>query len=232
MTRFPLSIVIIDHPGSGADSSTLSAIAAAITKSLLGDFAPFYNRTATVRFDTSAADDEVVCGLFATADQPGALGYHDYPPIIKVFPLLDQQDGANLSTTIDHEVKEALVDLTIDLSRMGVDGSFWADEPCDAVEQDEYTVDGISLSNFVLPSWYSGRDDKLDFLAKLTKPLTLTPGGYAQWFDPANGWQQITHESKAPRPYRQRDGGRGARRRHAFLNRTINVAHIDQKFDV
>jgi hypothetical protein len=212
--RFPLSIVLIDHPGSGAPPySELVKIAAAITKSMAGDFAPEYQKTATVRYDTSASPDEVVCGFFEHADQPGALGYHNWPPIIKVFPKLDQKDGAKLSVTIDHEVKEATEDLTIDDAKSGKDGHFWANEPADAVESDEYTVDGVALSNFVLPGWYSGNGGKYDFLGKLTSPLTITPGGYAQYFDPAKGWQQVTHAAKAPRPYRLLPHGRSHRRR-------------------
>jgi hypothetical protein len=212
--KFPLSFVIVDPAGTGApDLATLAKYAAAISRSMLGDFAPEYQMTAIVRADTSISPGEVMCGLFEHADQPGALGYHDWPPIIKVFPPLDRQDGAELSQTIDHEIKEATADLTIDQSRTGKDGHFWADEPCDAVEQDQYEIDGVKLSNFVLPGWYSGNGGKYDFLGKLSAPLSLTPGGYAQYFDPAKGWQQVTHAELAPRPYRLSPHGRSNRRR-------------------
>ncbi len=173
------------------------------------------------------ADTDRVLGFFKDPDQPGALGYHDLSPqgvpYGKVFPILDAQDGANLSTTTDHEGKELTEDDTINLARTGSDGAFWADECCDAVEQDEYTIDGVTLSNFVLPAWYSGVVDptlaalgvrgSYDFLGKLTAPLTLTAGGYAQYYDPQGGWQQVTHEQKKPRPYRRRLPGRSYARR-------------------
>lgn len=221
MLKFPLSIVIVDHAGSGSPGpAELARIAAAISKSMAGDFAPIYERTATVRYDTSAGSDEVIFGLFAHPDQPGALGYHDVAPggqpYGKIFPLLDAQDGANLSTTIDHEVKEATEDLTCDVARSGKDGHFWADEPCDAVEQDEYEVDGVKLSNFVTPGWYSGVG-KYDFLGKLVAPLTVDAGGYCQYFDPAKGWQQIAHAMIAPRAYRQRVDSRSHMRRRNWL---------------
>lgn len=226
---FPLSIVIVDHPGSGApDAATLTKYAAAMTKGMDGDFAPEYMRTARWRFDTQAGDDEVMCGLFEHPDQPGALGYHDWPPIIKVFPKLDLEDGAELSVTLDHEGKEAVEDLTIDIVVQGQDGHFWADEPADAVEQDSYEIDGVKVSNFVTKSWYSGRDTKYDFLGKLTSPLSVTAGGYCQYFDPAKGWQQITHAAIAPRTYRMREFGRATRRRA----RLLTCAGVDAKFDV
>lgn len=218
-------VAIVDHGQSGApDLATLQTYAAAMQKSLDRDFLPAYGKTAVVvaiPLSAVLATDRVL-GLFADPDQPGALGYHDLSPsglpYGKVFPLLDAQDGANLSTTIDHELKEMLEDATIDLARMGSDGHFWADEPCDAVEQDEYDVDGVKLSNFVLPAWYSGVTvgaTKYDFLGTLSAPLTVDAGGYAQYFDPAQGWQQITDRKVKPRRYRRADFGRGSRRWHA-----------------
>ncbi len=74
-------------------------------------------------------------------------------------------------------------------------------------------VDGVKLSNFVTPAWYSGRSGNKDFLGKLTNPLTLTAGGYAQYLDPSKGWVQVTHQETSPRSYRRRDTGRSGSRR-------------------
>jgi len=209
-----LRFVLIDHPGSGApDRATLAAFCAAITRGMREGFAPIYNKSASIAFGDSKdlGDDGIPALLLRDLDQAGALGYHD-GRLIKVSPVLDAQDGANLSTTLDHEVKEATEDLTCDLSRAGADGRFWADEACDATEAQEFEIDGVPLSNFVTPGWYSGAG-AFDFLGKLTAPRSVGPGGYCQWFDPAKGWQQIVHEQKAPRLYRRRKGTRLARRR-------------------
>lgn len=208
-------VVIVDHPGSGApDFRTLTAYAAAMQKGM-ADFGEVYGRTVAVRYGDAKdiQPSDKVLGLFADPDQPGALGYHDPSGMGKVFPLLDAQDGVELSTTIDHELKELAQDLLCDLSRFGKNGQFWADEPCDAVEQGKYAIDGVSLSNFVLPSWYSGAGSKFDLLGTLAAPLTVDAGGYAQWFDAAKGWQQLVHAEVAPRPYRLQTFGRSARRR-------------------
>jgi hypothetical protein len=212
--KFPLSYVLINKPGSGApDTAELEKIAAAITKGMNGPFADEYNLGATVRYDTSASPGEIPCFLQPTLEEDGALGYHNWPPVIYVSPLLNAQDGSALSSCIDHEVKEATLDLTIDQATSGMDGHFWAKEPCDAVEQDTFTIDGVPLSNFVTGDWYSGRSSKYDYLGKLTKPLSLTAGGYAQYFDPKKGWQQIVHEEKGPRSYRVRANSRSAVRK-------------------
>lgn len=200
-----IGIILVDHPGSGApDYQTLQRYAAAIHAGLTGEFADAYNRAVSFRFGDAkdAQPSDRILGLFQDSDQPGALGYHDPTGMGKVFPLLDAQDGVELSTTIDHEAKELAEDLECDLSRTGSDGKSWANECADAVEMGKYTRDGVWLSNFVLPSWYSGVGSKFDYLGALKAPQTVDAGGYAQWLDPANGWQQITHEFVAPRPYR------------------------------
>jgi hypothetical protein len=234
-------VILLDHYGSGAPSAAeLDKICAAMTKGMLRDFFPAYGKGAVfnvgVAADVTATDR--VLGLFKDPDQPGALGYHDLSPqgvpYGKVFPLLDAQDGGPLSQTIDHEGKELTEDDTINLARTGADGAFWADESCDAVEQDSYTIDGVPLSNFVYPAWYSGIVDpslssqyngRYDFMGKLSAPLTVDAGGYAQFFDPQHGWQQVTDARVKPRKYRRLDfaralhrlGGRLAPRPHQYL---------------
>lgn len=210
---------LVDHPGSGApEYPVLQGFCAAMQRGLDGVFAPALNRSALFQYGDAAdvSPGDLVLGLFRDPDQPGALGYHDPAGIGKVFPVLDAQDGADLSQTIDHELKEMLEDLLCDNSKQSPDGRFWADECCDAVEQDAFQIDGVPLSNFVLPSWYSGDGSRwggrYDYLGKLTAPLTVTAGGYCQWFDPASGWQQIVSDELAPRSYRLADFGRSRRR--------------------
>lgn len=220
---FPLSFVIIDHPGSGApDRATLEQYATVFNKVIPGDFAPEYQKTATVRVDTTFSPGEMPAGLFGSLDEPGALGYHTRG-FIKVSPLLDAKDGAPLSATILHELLEALEDLTTDDCIEGADGKIWANEPADAVENDVYMVDGVACTNFVTRAWYSGVGTKYDKLGKLTRPRTLTPGGYAQWLDPTKGWQQVVHAELEPRSYRKLPHGRSHQRRHRWAARHTGV---------
>lgn len=209
-----LRFVLIDSPGSGApDRATLAAFCAAISRGMREVFAPIYNKSAQISVgdQKDLGDDGIPALLIRDLDEPGALGFHE-GRLIKVSPFLDAQDGANLSTTLDHEVKEATEDLTIDLARGARDGRFWADEACDATESQEFEIDGVPLSNFVCPGWYSGIGAN-DYLRKLAAPLTVGPGGYAQWFDPDKGWQQVTHASVRPRAYRRRKVTRSMIRR-------------------
>jgi hypothetical protein len=52
----------------------------------------------------------------------------------------------------------------------------------DPVEEDTFPVDGILMSNFVHPSWFEPfkhpSGTKFDHLGLLTKPFSMTKGGY------------------------------------------------------
>lgn len=208
-----ISVAIVDHPDSGANGVDLIAIAHALEKQVQRDFAPVYGISCTVGIATQPLPGAWTIGLFADADQPGALGYHDLVnglPFAKVFPKLDAQDGANLSTTISHELLEMLADPWLTLAAQTPNG-FAAWECCDPVEQDEYDIDGVKVSDFVLPGFYSDIG-QADFLG-VCRPLEVRPGGYMQLYDAEKGWQQITHDVIAPRSYRQVVPGRTARRR-------------------
>lgn len=213
-----VSVVIIDHPGSGADPSSLAALAAALDRQVKEHFAPLWKVSADVRYDTAARDGDWVIGLFRDADQPGALGYHDTTPqglpLAKIFPLLDLQDGSPLSTTVSHELLEMLGDPYLCLCVQTGDGRFWAYENCDAVEADSYTIDGVSVSNFVTPQYFQPPHDlagcKLDYMGLVKSPGEVRPGGYMQWND-GKGWQQVLARGSA-RKAKPRIDSRQARR--------------------
>jgi len=214
-------VVLVDHPGSGF-TGNLTAIAAALQKQVQQHFAPFWGVSATVSAGTAPGPNDWVIGMFKDADQPGALGYHDETPnglpLAKIFPLLDAQDGANVSTTISHELLEMLGDPYLTRAAQGPDGRFWAYEACDAVEQDEYEIDGIKVSDFVTPHYFEPpkvlTGVRLDFLGLVKKPFEVRPGGYMQW-NRGTGWHQIFHQEQAPRAYRCREATRSGRRKLA-----------------
>jgi len=226
-----VKMAIVDFGGTGVDASTLPPIAAALTKQAQQHFAvppPYsYGIAATIRAASGPHDvqpDEWVIGLLAKPDQPGALGYHDQTPdgnpFIRVFPILDKQDGGDLSVTISHEVCETLADPNGARAAQWKDRRFWAYEVCDAVEATSYAIDGVKVSNFCLPPFFepvaSLSGLKLDWMGLCKQPLEILPGGYGQWFDPNRGWQMVQNSQKPPRAYRLEVKGRSARRRAVF----------------
>lgn len=211
----PVSIAMVDHQ-SGIDPHEMWPVAAALTKQATLHFSlppPHgYGIGATVRVATPQAQplpDEWVLGLFAHPDQPGALGYHDETPqglpMIKIFPMLDKQEGTPWSTTASHEVCEALQDPNLAKCAMSPDGKIWAYEVSDGVELDSYLIDGVAVSNFCLPPYFEPPKNlagvKLDYMGLVKYPYEIRHGGYNQWLNPATGWQMVENMQKM-RPYR------------------------------
>src|ERR1700704_6866356 len=123
---------------------------------------------------------------FDTADEAGALGYHDLTkdgqPVSKIFVKTTLADNQVVSVTACHELFEMVIDPIANLWAEAADGTEYAYEMCDPVEEDTFQVDGIEMSNFVHPSWFEPfkhpKDTKYDHLGLLKKPFGMTKGGY------------------------------------------------------
>jgi hypothetical protein len=153
-----------------------------------------------------------------TSDQADALAYHDLTdhgqPISKVFVKTIQADSASLSVGATHELCEMAVDPWLNRGYQDPNGTFWAGEVCDPVGDDEYgyTIGEILVTDFVTPAWFAQAHfhSTVDFKIHAHKSFEILSGGYAQFFDPHNGWQQVTG-NKAVRS-RRADAPRGSRR--------------------
>ncbi len=127
-------------------------------------------------------------------EAPDALGYHDEAsgkPYARIGckVVLDNGgsilDGAlSISSVLSHEAAEAFGDLDVNGWRDMPDGRQTAEELCDAVQGDSYTVaiagTYVSVSNFLLPAWFDrqSKSGPWDYMRKLHKPFTMTRGGY------------------------------------------------------
>ena len=152
------------------------------------------------------------------SDQAGALAYHDLTneglPISKVFVKTILADNASVSVGATHEICEMAVDPWLNSAYQDPQGVFWAGEVCDPVEDDQYgyKIGSILVTDFVTPNWFAHEyaQGLIDFKQHATDPFEVLTGGYAQKFDPQQGWQQVTG-SKARRT-RRAYASRGSRR--------------------
>jgi hypothetical protein len=155
-----------------------------------------------------------------TADVAGALGYHDLTvngqPVSKIFVKTTMQDGEEVSVTAAHELFEMVIDPLANLWAEASDGSEYAYEMSDPVEEDTFLVDGIPMSNFVHPSWFEPFNHpagtKFDYLGKLTAPFSMTPGGYVIRKINGRVIEQFGSQDKAERF--ARENRRGHRSEH------------------
>lgn len=183
-----MHISLINHALSLPTPTVLTEIAAALQIQMQRDFAPAWGQ-APSQIDVDGSGIQVV--IFDTADQAGVLGYHDRDPhgnpYARVFaqPVLDHGgDWAtrplSVASVISHEVLEILADP--DANRWADNGTtkLWALEVCDPCESTAYAVNGVTVSDFVFPSWFDpGARRPYDFRSQISKPFGLAKGGYA-----------------------------------------------------
>src|SRR5947207_14521737 len=70
-----------------------------------------------------------------------------------------------------------LVDPAINLAAMGPGNVFYAYETADAVEEVEFTIGGIAMSDFVYPAWFEGfrkpGSAQFDHVKKVRRPFQI-----------------------------------------------------------
>ena len=157
------------------------------------------------------------------SDQAKALAYHDLTdeglPISKVFVKTIQADNASVSVGASHEICEMAVDPWLNSAYQDSQGTFWAGEVCDPVEDDQYGYErnGVLLTDFVTPSWfgYSNAPGPIDYQRQADKAFEVLTGGYAQRYDFQAGWQQVTgaKASKSKRALAPKGSRRDRRKR-------------------
>ena len=127
--------------------------------------------------------------FFDNADEAGDLGYHDIHkngmPLGKVFVLPTIEGGDKVSVTAAHELAEMLIDPSANLWSDGPRRSLWGYEVCDAVEEDEFDIQGVAMSNFVYPAYFElfrlgkRKTTPYDYMNKVKQPFEIRPGGYS-----------------------------------------------------
>ena len=147
-----------------------------------------------------------------TADVANALGYHDLTPdglpLSKVFVKSTLAVGQKVSVTACHELAEMLVDPAINLCATGPGNVFYAYETADAVEEVEFSIRGIPMSDFVYPAWFEGfrkpASAQFDYARKVRRPFQILSGGYMSVFKNARWTQVFGSRAKAGR-FRRED---------------------------
>lgn len=139
------------------------------------------------------------------SDVDGALGYHETDPnspvlpIGKVFVKTDEKYGLSPSVTLSHEICEIIGDPMAQSAFQATATQWWAIELCDPCEADAlgYELEGVMLSDFVLPAWFYGGPGPYTYRNTIPKARTLAKGGYQAYFDTRTGqWTQTTAQSE------------------------------------
>jgi hypothetical protein len=187
--------------------------------------APVWGTPAKLQKSTGFLKGAWAVVFLDNADQAGALAYHDLTPdglpISKVFVKTTLDDKQLVSVSASHELVEMLVDPAINMMTTGPDPKLmYAYESADPVEELSFAVDGIEMSDFVLPSYFESFHKpgsvQFDHLDKVTKPFEVLTGGYQIIFK--NGkWSQVFGSELKAKAFAKED-----RRQHRSDQRELS----------
>ncbi|HXO42974.1 MAG TPA: hypothetical protein VN999_16105 [Thermoanaerobaculia bacterium] len=165
----------------------LDALIAALQKFVDQDFAPIWGTPAKLKKSNDFIPGAWAIAFIDNADVQGVLGYHELTPdglpLSKVFVETTIEANQQVSVTACHELAEMLVDPAVNLWSEAPDGTLYAYEMSDAVEEEEFEIDGIAMSDFVYPAYFEGfraaGSTQFDFLKKINSPFQILSGGYS-----------------------------------------------------
>jgi hypothetical protein len=169
------------------------------------------------------------------SDQANALAYHDLTneglPISKVFVKTILADNASVSVGTTHEICEMAVDPWLNGAFQDPQGVFWAGEVCDPVEDDQYgyQIGNVLVTDFVTPNWFAHQfaQGNIDQKGHAQAPFEVLTHGYAQKFDPQQGWVQVTgSKARLTRRAHASHGSRRERRARMWKNWERSRARI------
>lgn len=237
-------ISLINHTNGRLSDEQVQTAIRAINRQISEDFEPYWSMGAHVRLegpstekpDTMTIADmrgEAIIYLWDEVNVEDALGYHDANhrgiPFGFVFTELSAQLGENWTVTLSHEVLELIADPEVNLlvkgphpAQLNKDVFHWY-EMCDAVQTETYAIDGVEVSNFVLPLYFTSSEEtggRNDFLGKSHDGKTLrsfgvNPGGYVGFYNPQSDKHETysrSGDTRAEMRFQAKAKARGARR--------------------
>ena len=191
-------ISVINHTDGEVPDDELQRVIRAINRQIKEDFEPYWSLGATLRLEGRSENapsklslpdlrGDAILYLWNTLSVDDALGYHDKNargiPYGFVFTALSEQLNEPWSVTLSHEALELIADPEVNLLVMGPHPAdpdrtvFHWYEMSDAVQNETYQIDGVAVSNFVLPLYFTTNHEKgarNDFLGTVTNGKTLT----------------------------------------------------------
>lgn len=205
-------ISIVNHTGR-KDEEVQEGIRA-VNRQIAHDYKPYWHVSAELRLEGTINKrvnsktvpelrGDAIIYLWDKLNVDDALGFHQLNgrgiPFGFVFTEVVEALGEPWTVTFSHEALELIGDPETNRLVSGphpVEKSlrvFHWYEMCDAVQAESYKVDGVDVSNFVLPLYFT-RDaeagSRNDFLGRRYDGKTLAsfginPGGYIGFYNPA-----------------------------------------------
>lgn len=191
-------VALVDQTEEGAVSpATLQKYAAALQQQVDNHLAPAWNVRADISVLAGAVVPRGTLPLNIVDSLAGRAGVHANR---RGQLSAEAVNGDQLSISLSHELLEMLVDPSgtrvmratdLDPYSAGQQVDYLV-EVCDPCAVYSYDIDGVRVSDFVLPSYYCpNATGKVDFAGFLARPLTVPLGCYISWLDPTDSrWHE------------------------------------------
>ena len=178
-------IALLENGTYAVTQATVDALQRQINEHLL----PIWNRSASLRIighRSDLVDGEICAEILDTTDYPGLNGYHlceqGGQPSIRVFARTAVEHDMDPTMVISHEIIETLVNPLANayvLRQLGSGkGLLYAMEACDPVQRTCYYIDGVSVSDFVTPTYFlAGGRGPFDYMGALSAPFSPASDG-------------------------------------------------------
>ena len=225
-------ISVVNHTDGKLSDEAVQEGIRAVNRQIAEDFNPNWSMGADLRLEGAIGKDpddaklpelkgDAIIYLWNGVDVDDAIGYHEAnaagTPFGFVFTELAKELKEPWTVTFSHEALELIGDPEANLLVAGPHPEdpkkevFHWYEMCDAVQNESYKIDGVAVSNFVLPLYFTqfaevgGRND---FLGRLTKgkalqSFSINPGGYIGFYNPKTR-EHDTFSLKGDRRARER----------------------------
>jgi hypothetical protein len=249
-------ISIVNHTRGKLNDEEIQVGIRAINRQIAHDFEPYWSLGGALRLEGPGSDKpdklrlpdlrgDAVIYLWDQVDVEDAVGYHDLNargiPFGFVFTELSKELGESWTVTLSHEALELIGDAQVNLLVMGPHPQkpkktvFHWYEMCDAVQDEHYQVDGIDVSNFLLPLYFTSDPEpggRNDFLGRAYDGRTLesfgiNPGGYIGFFNPETQDHE-TFSRKSDKRARQRLQIKG---RAAITRRSLRYQYGSERVE-
>jgi hypothetical protein len=239
------NIALIDKTaGNKVGMAELSRVAASLTTQVNRDLHHWWPVKATVL--AVPATEKLPVGTWpihiVDALPPGEGGYHWQDGHNQ--PYAEVEYGQGWTVAASHELCEMVIDpagnrlmtarsIVLDggAEEYGLHQYSYLIEVCDPCEAAGYTINGVAVSDFVIPQYYhtGTKDGRYSYTGAIVRPLQVIGGGYLSWYDPASGdiMQFLWVNPNQPPTIQNLGSANGARSLKEFVdNKTLATKHL------
>lgn len=184
--------------------SDVNDVLRAINRQLIYDFRQSWDILAEARLEGARSKritraeirgDAIIYLREGDGEREQALGYHDVDKFGLPWGVVFTETSEPWETTLSHEVLETCLDPHCNRLALGPhptqdrDVFHWY-EVADACQADHYDIDGIQVTDFVLPGYFTPGEEKgmrNTFCGRKLESFGVATGGYVGYFDPVLG---------------------------------------------